>query len=299
MLIKSGGNLTIRTFGGLGFGGDFDNDTWRHKSTDSWVPYDEYIAIECIVAPNQLYQLLTDVAQVETVAAQLAFVGYQYLQGGLRLVREDGSCIDFSGKAMLDNLLNKSKDILDLDFLHVSEGYRSEAYWPGASSGITIGYGVDIGHQSEEGLLKWGVPQSIIDKIKNYLGITGEAADTILKGLNDKTLGLSDSEIKQLSDIVQKQTTENIINKYNAATKGVSFDRIPYNTRTAIIDLFYQYNINAASVKEPKTWGFIINNDWNGFYNELMHFGDDYAPRRKREADLVLSDINRNQYIYR
>ncbi|ASD85377.1 hypothetical protein EIL26_25940 [Salmonella enterica subsp. enterica serovar Newport] len=79
---------------------------------------------------------------------------------------------------------------------------------------------------------------------------------------------VSDSEIKQLSDIVQKQITENIINKYNAVTKGVSFDRIPYNTRTAIIDIFYQYNINTASVKEPKTWGFIINNDWNGFYNE-------------------------------
>ncbi|HGG6556700.1 TPA: pesticin C-terminus-like muramidase [Salmonella enterica subsp. diarizonae serovar 61:i:z] len=299
MLIKSGGNLTIRTFGGLGLGGDFDNDTWRHKSTDSWVPYDEYIAIECIIAPNQLYQLLTDVAQVATVAAQLNFVGYQYLQGGLRLVREDGSCIDFSGKAMLDNLFSKSKDILDLDFLHVSEGYRGEAYWPKGSSGITIGYGVDIGQQNEDGLIKWGVPQSIIDKIKDYLGVTGEAADTLLKGLKDKTLGLSDSEIKQLSDIVQKQTTENIINKYNAATKGVSFDRIPYNTRTAIIDLFYQYNINTASVKEPRTWGFIINNDWNGFYNELMNFGDGFAPRRKREADLVLSDINRNQYIYR
>ncbi|HEB6949040.1 TPA: glycosyltransferase, partial [Salmonella enterica subsp. enterica serovar Hvittingfoss] len=214
MLIKSGGNLTIRTFGGLGLGGDFDDDTYRRRSNDSWVPYDEYIAIECIVAPNQLYQLLTDVAQVATVTAQLTLVGYQYLQGGLRLVREDGSCIDFSGKAMLDNLLNKSKDILDLDFLHASEGYRSEAYWPGASSGITIGYGVDIGQQSETGLIKWGVPQSIIDKIKDYLGVTGEAADTILSGLKDKTLGLSDSEIKQLSDIVKKQTTENIINKY-------------------------------------------------------------------------------------
>lgn len=296
MLIKSGGNLTIRTFGGLGLGGDFDDDTYRRRSNDSWVPYDEYIAIECIVAPNQLYQLLTDVAQVATVTAQLTLVGYQYLQGGLRLVREDGSCIDFSGKAMLDNLLNKSKDILDLDFLHASEGYRSEAYWPGASSGITIGYGVDIGQQSETGLIKWGVPQSIIDKIKDYLGVTGEAADTILSGLKDKTLGLSDSEIKQLSDIVKKQTTENIINKYNAETKGVTFSRIPYNTRTAIIDLYYQYHVSDGA---PKSWNFIINNDWNGFYNELMNFGDSYASRRKREADLVLSDINRNQYIYR
>ncbi|EBY4402265.1 hypothetical protein DUV58_24755 [Salmonella enterica subsp. enterica serovar Caracas] len=295
MFIKSGGNLTIRTFGGLGVDGDFDSDTWRRRSTDSWVPYSEYIAIECIVAPNQLYQLLTDVAQVETVAAQLAQVGYQYLQGRLRLVREDGSCTDFSGKAMLDNLLNKSKDILDLDFLHVSEGYRSEAYWPGQSSGITIGYGVDIGHQSEEGLHKWGVPQSIIDKIKDYFGITGEAANTLLKGLKDKTLGLSDREIKQFSDIVKKQATADIINKYNAATKGITFDKIPYNTRTAIIDLFYQYS---APKGAPKSWGFIINNDWNGFYNELMNFGDKHTTRREREAALVLSDIVNNQYIY-
>ncbi|EIY0670731.1 hypothetical protein MMC72_005038, partial [Salmonella enterica] len=49
MLIKSGGNLTIRTFGGLGLGGDFDDDTYRRRSTANWVPYDEYIAIECIV----------------------------------------------------------------------------------------------------------------------------------------------------------------------------------------------------------------------------------------------------------
>lgn len=295
MFITSGGKLTINTFGGIGVGGDFDNDAWRRRSSDSWVPYDEYIAIECIVMPNQMYQLLTDVAQVATVAAQMTRVGYQYLQGGLRLVREDGSCIDFN-KGQLDDLFSKSKDIFDLDFLHISEGYRSEAYWPKGSSGISIGYGVDIGHQSEAGLIQWGVPQSIIDKIKDYFGITGEAADNVLKGLKDKTLGLSDSEIKQLSDIVKKQTTKEIINKYNAETKGVPFDKIPYNTRTAIIDLYYQYHVKTGA---PKSWAFIINNDWNGFYHELINFGDGYAPRRKREADLVAADINKNQYIYR
>ncbi|EKC7672815.1 hypothetical protein OQB14_004738, partial [Salmonella enterica] len=112
----------------------------------------------------------------------------------------------------------------------------------------------------------------------------------------DKTLGLSDREIKQFSDIVKKQATADIINKYNAATKGITFDKIPYNTRTAIIDLFYQYS---APKGAPKSWGFIINNDWNGFYNELMNFGDKHTTRREREAALVLSDIVNNQYIYK
>lgn len=112
---------------------------------------------------------------------------------------------------------------------------------------------------------------------------------------------MSDSEIKQLSNLVIKGITAEIIGKYNAETKGVPFDKIPYNTRTAILDLFYQYVAGATVAKHgaPKSWNFILNNNWNGFYNELMNFGDSFAPRRKREADLVLSDINKNQYIYR
>lgn len=87
-----------------------------------------------------MYQLLTDVGQVASVYAQFRFVNLAYLQGGLRVVREDGSCIDFRNgdKAGVDNLLATSKDIVDADFLHQNESYRSQPYYPGGNSGVTI-----------------------------------------------------------------------------------------------------------------------------------------------------------------
>ncbi|ECG8159107.1 hypothetical protein FNA12_24735 [Salmonella enterica] len=297
MLIKSGGNLTIRTFGGLGLGGDFDDDTYRHRSNDNWVPYDEYIAIECIVAPNQLYQLLTDVAQVATVAAQLTLVGYQYLQGGLRLVREDGSCIDFNGKGLLDELLDKSKNLFDLDFLKESEGYDTTPSVKEESSGVTIGMGVDLGWQTKAGMAKI-LPPALYNKIEPYIGLTQDKARNKLK---ETPLNLTPSEIQALTDAMINDRINSMIKLYNADTKGVPFDRIPYNTRTAIIDLFYQYTAGASASNHgaPNAWGFILNNDWNGLHTELLNFGDSHTGRRKREAGLVQSDIDTNQFIYR
>ncbi|EGY9635900.1 hypothetical protein JEF38_004862 [Salmonella enterica subsp. enterica serovar Rough O:c:z] len=304
MGIKTGGKLTIHTFGGLGVGGEFDNDAYRRASSAKWLPYDEYIAIECIIAPGSMYQLLTDVGQAASVYAQFRFVNPAYLQGGLRVVREDGSCIDFrsGGKAGVDNLLAASKDIVDADFIHQYEGYSATPYFPkGANdhSGVTIAWGVDLGGRTVESMLKDGVPKNIMDKLSPYVGPRGEKAKDVLNKNKDNLPSLSPDEGALISDIYMKKTIDEIATAYNQDSKSLTFSQIPYNTRTAIVDLAYNYGTNLREAT-PIFWNDIVSHDWQKAHDELMNFhskNPDLIKRREKEGGLVHTDIINGMYL--
>ncbi|EBO9452374.1 hypothetical protein R331_23115 [Salmonella enterica] len=301
MGIKTGGKLTINTFGGLGVGGEFDNDAYRRASSAKWIPYDEYIAIECIIAPGSMYQLLTDIGQVSNVYAQFRFVNPAYLQGGLRVVREDGSCIDFrsGGKAGVDNLLATSKDIVDADFIHQNEDYSATPYYPkGAneSSGVTIAWGVDLGGRTVDSMLRDGVPKNIVDKLSPYVGPRGETAKDILNKNEDHLPALTPDEGALISDIYMKKTIDEVATAYNQDSKSLTFSQIPYNTRTAIIDLAYNYGTNLRKVT-PVFWNDIVSHNWQKAYDEFMDFKDNNPGRRKKEGGLVHIDIINNLYL--
>lgn len=50
------------------------------------------------------------------------------------------------------------------------EGFRTIGEHPTFKSGVFIGIGVDLGHQTKSGLLAKGIPSEIISKVEKYLG---------------------------------------------------------------------------------------------------------------------------------
>ena len=71
------------------------------------------------------------------------------------------------------------------------------SYIPTDCSGVTVATGVDLGHQSRDGLARMGVPRGVIDKCAPYMGLKTRA-EVLAKGLNPRDLVLSEQEVRQL-----------------------------------------------------------------------------------------------------
>ncbi|MEI7411825.1 pesticin C-terminus-like muramidase [Pectobacterium aroidearum] len=188
---------------------------------------------------------------------------------------------------------------INLGFLKTSEGFESEGYVPQDKngnvldkSGVTVGMGVDLGQRTEAELLNDGVPKDIVDILKPYTTLKGNAAK---EKLRTSPLTLTEEQANKLSSVYVQKITTDIENRFNADAKNISFNDLPPNTRTAITDLAYQYGVNLKAAT-PKAWGYITKQEWSALVKELRAFGDDYPTRRGREADLIQRDIDNDIY---
>ncbi|MEG0324349.1 MAG: pesticin C-terminus-like muramidase [Raoultibacter sp.] len=149
-----------------------------------------------------------------------------------------------------------------------------------ASSGVTIGTGVDLGQQSEDGLLGMGVPAVLIEKFAPYLGRSKIAA---VEALQAAPIRITERECKQLNEAVRVAYVNQARRRFNEAS-STSFDDIPEEAQAVIVSLGYQLG---APSKYPTTWKFLINCDWSGAVWELEHGFKNYANRRADEAALL------------
>ncbi|ENJ0754229.1 hypothetical protein AB0049_005505, partial [Salmonella enterica] len=172
MIIKTGGGLTILASERSGVDGKFDNKISRPVSQANWIPYDEFIAAEVIVVPDKMYKFIAGVEHVDMVYEQIQNINCNQSKGKIRIVREDGRCIDFDDFQKFNNFLCISKNIIDKDFIHQEEGFKKKPYYPDIkdenNSGITVGYGIDLGEKSSVSMLADGVPKNIVDKLAPY-----------------------------------------------------------------------------------------------------------------------------------
>lgn len=95
-------------------------------------------------------------------------------------------------------------DAIDAAFQHLRsdgiEGFRTEGYIPpGSSSGVTIGAGVDLHHQTEDGLREMGVPDAIVTKIAKTGFLGKDRSEVASMGLDPKSLVLTEEEAEALS----------------------------------------------------------------------------------------------------
>ena len=87
------------------------------------------------------------------------------------------------------------------------EGFETTGYVPGPYSGVTIGGGVDLKFQTAEQLKRDGVPSSIIEKLKPYLGKKGsEVADpSALKLTADEAKTLTMAFVKKHLKVIEDE----------------------------------------------------------------------------------------------
>ncbi|WP_433918338.1 pesticin C-terminus-like muramidase [Pectobacterium odoriferum] len=189
---------------------------------------------------------------------------------------------------------------INIDFLLESEGFKTKGYVPkndkgktDENSGVTIGGGVDLGQRDKNELLRDGVPQDLVDILSPYTRIKGNVA---AEKLRNSPLTLSENDADFLTSIYTQKAIRDVGKRFDAESVGLKFNELPTNTRTAIVDLEFQYG--NLKVKTPKSWGYITRNEWDLFLKELNDFGDDYKTRRQREAALIQHDLAMQAYLY-
>ena len=75
-----------------------------------------------------------------------------------------------------------------IDLILQSEGLNQPGKWPGASSGVTLGVGYDLGHVTPEQFRKdWGdkLPAGELARLEQVIGLTGQDAKAVAGQFSD------------------------------------------------------------------------------------------------------------------
>jgi hypothetical protein len=191
---------------------------------------------------------------------------------------------------------------VDFDFISKLEGGRqTEAYVPypeGSQSGVTFGTGVDLGGKTSDYFKGFDNP-SIVEKMEPYFGMTGQEAFNFEK-LNP--LSFSQEEAMLVDNFVKGKELNSISRNFER-TFGTDMAELSPEVQTVIASIGYQYGANFMDNPyteefDPKTPKFVnrlmdlVKNpdnieNYTNLEEELRKFGDDYGPRRDKEADLL------------
>ena len=163
-------------------------------------------------------------------------------------------------------------------------------------SGVTIASGFDLGQQDVTSIS--ALPKDLQDKLIPYLGAKKDAARKKLEETGG--LNLSEEEVNQIDMMSKEKYSNDIKSSYNKLT-GKNFEELPSSLQTVIADIQFQYGTNYS--RTPKFAGIIKEisenpsnvDSYMKLENELRNFGDDYGPRREREADLIKQQISSMQ----
>lgn len=159
---------------------------------------------------------------------------------------------------------------VDLEVITQHEGGNlSNGYWPGGSSGVTVGIGIDLGQQSGAGLAAMGVPDTIIEQLSPYLGLHGTAAQSYLQS---HPLSLSSSDLARLNACVTTAYFDNTGAQFNRANHSgfANFSALPWQAQTVIADL--AYNLGNLPATAPRFWSQVTNGRWTAAAANLNNF---------------------------
>jgi len=203
---------------------------------------------------------------------------------------------------MANNNVDKAISYQDDDISHIQEKANLDIDWslierlegnevfghqPSANSGVTIGSGFDLKEKTESSLKDMGFDPDLIDKLKPYLGLTGDEAAAVVND-KERNLVLSPEETSRLNKLSKKHYTEDIKNQYEEGT-GKKFWKLSPEQQTIVMSVGYQYG--NLKTRTPSFWKGVINDDWDSVVNELRDFKDDYGTRRKEEAKYLSASL--------
>ena len=116
-----------------------------------------------------------------------------------------------------------------------AEGLNQAGKWPGGASGITIGYGYDLGQvKAERFVADWGdvLPVAQLERLKAVIGLGGEKAKAAAPGLADIMIG---------KDVSLKVFLTRTVPEYQKQTEAAfpGLDRLPADAQGALVSLVY------------------------------------------------------------
>ena len=170
---------------------------------------------------------------------------------------------------------------IDFDFIKDREGFEIIGKVPdakGSKSGVTIASGFDLGARKLSDLN--GLPKEIIDKLKPFLGLKGNEAV-----VEAKKLEITKEEGKIINQFAKRESLTRLKKKWNKDSK-IKFDKLSKEQATVLASVAFQYgsSFKRKDGTQMNFYSLALNNDWQGVYDELMDFKDNYPTRRKEEA---------------
>lgn len=174
---------------------------------------------------------------------------------------------------------------IDWDFISKLEGNKLRGYVPdadGSKSGVTIASGFDLGARSLSDLS--GLPDTIIQKLKPFLGYKGAEAAKLAGGLK-----VSKTEANTINEFAKTKASENLASAWKQAT-GEDFSTLDRGKATAVASVAFQYG--NLPTETPRFWRAVTSNNWSGAIKELRDFKDRYPSRRNKEADYLVANVD-------
>jgi len=172
---------------------------------------------------------------------------------------------------------------VDFDFIKAREGFEKEGYVPNLKfehkSGVTIASGFDLGQRNEKDLQ--GLPESLIEKFKPYLGLKLDKASAKLK---EMPLEVSLEEANIINKFAKQKTLDKLSDQWKSAT-GTDFSKLDKRKATVVASVAFQYG--DLPTKTQNFWKQVTSDDWNAAYANLKNFGDKYKERRNLEANYL------------
>lgn len=177
---------------------------------------------------------------------------------------------------------------IDYKFLsNLEGGGQTIGYVPAAAvskSGVTIATGFDLGQRDEKDLKSLKLSSSLVAKLKPYLGVKGESAQTLLI---ESPLEITSIQVRPIDKAVKSAHVTRLKFKYNTAPDNkIKFIDLPPQAQTVITSVSFQYGV-MLSIRAPKFWKAVTAQNWSKTIEILKSFGDVYPTRRKKEAVLL------------
>lgn len=179
-----------------------------------------------------------------------------------------------------------SNNSIDMAFIaRLEGGPATRGYVPDpehSRSGVTIGTGFDLGQQKNLTML----PRDLAARLAPYLGLIGAKAVACLQA---QPLTVSADDARRIDEAYKAPFIARLASDYTKAA-GTEFASLPPPMQTVIASVAFQYG-NLAS-RTPKFWAQVVKADWKAAESNLRNFGDRYATRRCKEADLLASALS-------
>ncbi len=178
----------------------------------------------------------------------------------------------------------------DIQKLMLWEGSVNEGYVPidkdeNNNSGVTIGMGVDLGHQNIEELEKAMLHKHIIDDISVYIGVKGIKAKQLIKKI---PLVMNVNDTCTLNQVVLSIYVRKVRKLYNH-----KFWIYPAEVQTVILSRAWHGGVQ-LNKSDPKFYKATINEDWEKMEKVLRNYYPKnkkgimpYYTRLNQEADLI------------
>lgn len=159
-----------------------------------------------------------------------------------------------------------------------------ERYEAMGASGVTIATGCDMGQTDIPTLRGYGVSEALISHLSTYIGL--KKADAI-KMLSHFPLHISAEEAEELDNAIHAGYLRRYVRPAYDNASPVAFDNLPRQAQAVVFSLCFQLGCGGTRRNAPKTWSYLIHQQWRNASHELIHGFASYKLRRSIEGRLL------------